>query len=334
MTLPRPMPLPSNSVAAWAFALCAFLVALAVRSAFIPVAEFGSPYLTFIPAIILSTYFAGVWPSIAAGIASVLTARYLFVAPQYSFAITQVNALSFFLFIAVLAINIVVVTVMRRALEQLDSERSRSAALAEQRETLFRELQHRISNNLAIVSALLNIERAEVTDERARQSLSEAATRLALIAKIHRRLHDPMGEQQLFGPFVEDLCSDVLEAAGAGNIVCLVSAADASIPSDKLIPLALIVTELISNALEHGFAGRASGTIRIDLTQEGTDHILTIADDGQGLPPGFTMEERGGMGLRIVQALSQQIDGRLAIESGDGTTCRLVFPSATLAAAL
>ena len=119
-----------------------------------------------------------------------------------------------------------------------------------------------------------------------------------------------------FGPFVEDLCRDVLNAAGARNIVCLVSAAEAAIPPDKLIPVALIVTELISNALEHGFAGGRNGTIRIDLTPEGTEHVLTIADDGNGLPPDFSLEARAGTGLRIVQALAQQIEGRFAMENG------------------
>ena len=230
------------------------------------------------------------------------------------------------------AIAIAIIQFIRSTLDALDAERSKSAALAEQREILFRELQHRISNNLAIVSALLNLQRAQVKDEKARQVLSEASTRLALIAKIQRRLNDPAGAQLRFGPFVEDLCRDVLDAAGARNIVCLVSAAEATIPPDKLIPVALIVTELISNALEHGFAGRPKGTIRIDLTPEGTDHVLTIADDGNGLPTDFSLDGRAGTGLRIVQALAQQIEGRFAIENGTGTTCRVTFQASSLAA--
>lgn len=222
---------------------------------------------------------------------------------------------------------------MRQALDQLDAERIKSKALAEQRETLFRELQHRVSNNLSIVSALLNLARAEVTDEKAQQALNEAATRLALIAKIHRRLHDPAGSQRRFGPFIEELCRDVLEAAGASNVVCLVSATEATVPPDKLIPVALIVTELISNALEHGLAGGSRGTIRIDLTPEGTDQVLTVADDGKGLPPDFSLETASGLGLRIVQALSRQIDGRFAMEGGNGTTCRIVFQPESPAAA-
>ena len=324
MNLPRPMPLRTNSPEAWSLAAGAFVVALAVRFAFSGVAEVGIPYFTFIPAIIIAAYFSGLWPAIAVAVASTLCGWYFFLIPVWSWGMSPSGILSMSFFIAVSAINVLVVYVMRMALESLDAERGRSAALAEQREVLFRELQHRVSNNLAIVSALLNLERGAVEDEKARQALTEAATRLSLIAKIHRRLHDPAAAQLRFGPFVEDLCRDVLEASGASNIVCLVSAAEAVIPSEKVVPIALIVTELISNALEHGFAGRESGTIRIDLTPEGTEHVLTIADDGMGLPPDFSLET-AGMGLRIVQSLAQQIEGRFAVESGNGTTWRLAF---------
>ena len=113
----------------------------------------------------------------------------------------------------------------------------------------------------------------------------------------------------------------------ASNIVCLVSAAEATIPSEKIVPVALIVAELISNALEHGFAGRQTGTIRIDLSAEGTTHVLTVADDGNGLPQGFSLEAARSMGLRIVQSLARQIEGEFAMQPGDGTTCRLIFPA-------
>ena len=331
MNFPRPLPLRSNSLGAWVFAAAAFLVALAVRFAFIGVMPTGIAFATFIPAIILITYFSGLWPAIVATVAAVLAGCYFFLPPILSLGVAAGWGPSVVPFIGIAIVAIAIILFIRVTLDDLDSERMRSAALAEQREILFRELQHRVSNNLAIVSALLNLQRNEVADEKAKLALSDAATRLALIARIHRRLRDPSGAQFRFGPFVEDLCRDVLEASGAKNIVCLVSAAEATIPEDKLVPLALIVTELISNALEHGFAGRSSGTIRIDLTPEGTSHVLTVSDDGNGLPPNFTLES-AGLGLRIVQSLAQQIEGSFAMENGRGATCRLVFQGAAFPA--
>jgi two-component sensor histidine kinase len=90
---------------------------------------------------------------------------------------------------------------------------------------------------------------------------------------------------------------------------------------------------LVSNALEHGLDDRQDGTIRIDLVEDGSDQVLTISDDGKGLPPDFSLDTASGLGLRIVQALVQQLQGRFAMENGRGTTCRIVFESASLATA-
>jgi two-component sensor histidine kinase len=324
MNFPRRMPLRSNSLAAWLFAACAVLAAIAVRFAFVGVLPTGVAFAAFIPAVILVTYFSGLWPAVASVAISAVAGWYLFM-PEVSLRDFGDWALNFGPFLAICAVAIPIIHFFRMTLDELERERVKSAALAEQREVLFRELQHRVSNNLAIVSSLINLQRASVTDENARQALAEAATRLALIAKIQRRLHDPSGVQYQFGAFVEDLARDVLQASGAQNIVCLVSAADAKIDEEKLVPIALIVTELISNALEHGFAEREGGTIRIDLTPQSDRLMLTVADDGKGLPEGFSVETASSMGLRIVQALAQQINGRLTMENDHGAICRLEF---------
>ena len=323
----RRVTLRDKPAGAWLFALAAFLAALVSRFALLDEVPYGIPFLTFFPAVILTAFLSGLWPSVAVGIASTLAAWFFFLPPSWSFALFPSTALILALFAGIVAVNIAVIDVMHQALDRLGAEKARSAALAEQREVLFRELQHRISNNLAIVSALLNLERADVEDEKAKQALTEAATRLALIGKIHRKLHDPAGAQFRFGAFMEDLCHDVLEASGAQNVVCMVSAAEAEIPPDKVIPIALIATELISNALEHGFANRERGTIRIDFTPLGADHVLTVADDGNGLPDGFSPEATKSLGLKIVRSLARQIDATFAMESVDGTRCRLVFPA-------
>jgi two-component sensor histidine kinase len=318
------MPLRSDSPAAWVFAAFVLVAALAVRFAFVGVLPTGLPFAAFIPAVILVTYFSGLLPAIASVMISTIAGWYFFMPAE---AIRDFGdwAFNFGPFLAICAVAVPMIHVIRGTLDELDRERARSAALAEQREVLFRELQHRVSNNLAIVAALINLQRASVKDETARQALGEAATRLALIARIQRRLHDPSGVQYQFGAFVEDLARDVLEASGARNIVCLVSAADAKIDEDKLVPIALIATELISNALEHGFAGRQSGTIRIDLTPQGDRFMLTVADDGNGLPQGFSVEEATSMGLRIVQSLAEQLNGRLTMENDRGAIARLEF---------
>lgn len=318
--------LRDNPVTAWSVAVAMFLAALGTRFLLEDQVPYGIPYLTFFPAVIMTAFLAGLRPSIAVGVASALAAFYFFLPPYRSFALQSDTVLSLGLFATVVAVDIAVIHFMYRALDALRAEKAHSAELAEQRELLFRELQHRVSNNLGVVSALLNLQRSEVTDEKAKQALTEAATRLALISKIHRKLHDPASAGLRLGPFMEELCHDVLEASGAKSIVCLVSAVETTLPSDKAVPFALIVAELISNALEHGFADQPRGTIRVDLAAMEAEHVLTISDDGKGLPEGFSVESAADMGLRIVQSLAQQLNGRFSIEEhGAGTTCRLTF---------
>jgi two-component sensor histidine kinase len=206
-------------------------------------------------------------------------------------------------------------------------ERERSQRLAEGRETMFKELQHRISNNLQVVSALMNLQKATVKDEQAKRVLDEASGRLALIGKIHRQLHDPSGQQLEFGSFLRELCQDVLGASGASNIVCLVRAEQIVLPTEQTIPLALIVTELISNAVEHGFAGRPNGTIAIDLARSKGQVSLSVNDNGAGLAPDFDLTTTRSLGLRIVKQLSAQLGGGFVMSSSEGTSCRVVFPT-------
>ena len=326
MDLRKPARLRDNPFAAWVFALLAFGAALGLRLAFPRDLLVGVPFLTFFPAVLLTAFVSGVWPAVAVSAASGLAAWYFFLPPFDSFGLSASSVAALAFYAAVAGAIVAIVHAMNVSLDRLRAEQARSAALAEQREVLFKELQHRISNNLAIVSALLNLQRANLSDERAKLALTEAATRLALIAKIHRKLYDPSGAELRFGPFLEDLCRDIIDASGAKNIVCLVRAEETPIAPDKTVPLALIVTELISNALEHGFAGGRSGTIHIDLRPDGASRVLTVSDDGRGLPEDFSPETAASMGLRIVQSLTRQLEGRFAMEGAQGTTCRVVFP--------
>ena len=315
------------------FALGVFLAALGVRFALVGAIPTGVAFASSFRRSILVAYFSGLWPAIATVAASTLAGWYFFLSPTLVIDDAGDWAITFVPFLAICAIRhrASSSSSARRSTSWI-AERAKSAALAEQREVLFRELQHRVSNNLAIVSALLNLERAEVTDEKARQAL----TRGVDPPRADRQDPSQAARPGRRAAPLRAVRGRSLPRRAQGRRRAAISSASSRpptrIPSDKLVPVALIVTELISNALEHGFAGRTNGTIRIDLTPEGTDHVLTIADDGNGLPPDFSLEARGGIGLRIVQSLAQQIDGRFAMESGGGTTCRVIFQSSSLAA--
>lgn len=317
-----------SAVWSWTLALAAFLAALMLRVTLEDVLPPGFPFLTFFPAVILSTAMCGLWPGIAVGAASGLAAWYLFLPPHQSLTLDGPAALALAFFAFVVAVDIAIIHVMRLALARLAAERERSQRLADSRVTMFKELQHRVSNNLHLVSSLMTLEKASVQDGVARRVLDEAAGRLALIGKIHRQLHDPAGQQVVLGEFLRQLCADVLAASGAAaNIVCLVRAEPLELPPERTIPLVLIVTELVSNALEHAFAGRTGGTITIDLARETEARAsLTVGDDGAGLAPGFDAAAATSLGLRIVRAFAAQLGATFDMASQEGTVCRLSFP--------
>ena len=194
---------------------------------------------------------------------------------------------------------------------------------------MFSELQHRVSNNLQTVAGLLLLQETEIDDPKARHALQEARNRITLLGKLHRKLHDPNLASVDFGAFLEELSRDVIQASGVKGVECIVNTSGVDIPPRKFIPLALIVTELLSNSLEHGFADGRYGTVHITCRNDSVtgEIALTVDDDGHGLPPDFNLQTTKSLGLYIAKSLAQQIDGRLSMASNRGTQCTLYFPA-------
>lgn len=319
---------------AYGFALLSFLLALGLRWWADPYLPPGFPFLTFFPAVILTTFFAGLWPGIWTAMASGIAAWLLFI-PPLGFTMDGPTAAALTFFYLIVAIDVAIIHIMNQALirvrlEQDRAKRAEAAAqdLAAHRAVLFTELQHRISNNLQIVSALLNLQRSDVSDEKARRALSDAANRLALIGRIQRRLHDPGNAHTNFGPFLRELVEDVVQAGGHDGIKVEISATALPLGPDRIIPAALIVTELVNNCLEHAFPGRDHGIITIDaFTIEGDRVGVMVVDDGAGLPDGFDPATASSLGLRLVRLLTQQLGGMFEMTSRQGTRASVSFPA-------
>ena len=303
----------------YGFAVIAFLAAFGVRYGLDVWLPAGLPFITFFPAVILTSFFAGTWPAVLVAVLSILAAWYFFLPPLQSFAVSSAEILALVFFISVVALMIVLVHSLNVAIDRLRAEREKANTLAQQRETMFAELQHRISNNLQLVAALLNLDIARVTDQSAKKALTEATTRLAMIGKLHRQLYDPEGADIDFGVFLKTLCDDIIKAWGTPNVDCHVKSIEMTVPPAQSIPIALIATELMTNALEHGLNGRSSGTINVDFRRDGANAIvLEVADDGNGLPPGFDVAAAKSLGLKIVHTLTQQLSGRFEMQGGRG----------------
>ena len=321
------LPLLRNPAAGYAVAISAFGAAYAARVALDPVLPAGFPFLTFFPAVVVASLAGGTLPGLLVTGLSVAAAALRFMTLPAEGWIDAQTALALSLFMFVALVDVLLIHVVSGALRHLRAERARSVELADTRASLLRELQHRISNNLQLVSGLMQMQRSRVADPGARKVLEEASKRLILIGKLHRHLNDPTGDRVGFDAFLQTLCSDLIEASGARNVVCLVRAEPVTLGPERSIPLALAAYELVGNALAHGLAGRESGTITVTFDTQADGWLaLAVVDDGRGLAPGFDGSRDGSLGLRMVRALAAQIGGEFALYSRDGTVGRLAFP--------
>jgi K+-sensing histidine kinase KdpD len=173
--------LRNNTTFKYTFCVAAFLLALVIRLVLDRYLPPGYPFLTFFPAVILSTLVAGVWAGIVSTVACGLAALYFFIQPIYSFELNYSGILALTVYCFVAGIDIALIHVMTRALDQLRAERNRSADLTRRTEIMFSELQHRVSNNLQTIAGLLLLQESEIEDAKAQHALKEARNRITLL---------------------------------------------------------------------------------------------------------------------------------------------------------
>ena len=270
------------------------------------------PFLVFFPAVLATAVLGGLWPSIGVAVLSGITAWFFFMSPHSIWAERGGGVLGVAFFALVSGLSIVLIESFYRVATRLREERQRAEHLLASREAMFKEMQHRVANNMQFIAGLLSIQQKRVEGTPAAQALEEAASRVRAMARIHRRLYDPATADGSLGPLIEDLCHELIEATGAKNIVCLVEVPQIVLPMDRIVALTLIVNEALTNAVKHAYPGGQRGTIRISLEREDADNLaLRISDDGMGLPAGFDAVNAQSLGMRIFQALAGQMQGAL-----------------------
>jgi two-component sensor histidine kinase len=179
---------------------------------------------------------------------------------------------------------------------------------------LLRELAHRVANNFASVASLIRRKASLVDDADARSVLNEAVEQVMVLARVHSRLRPEKDQGSLDSKgFMEELCADLQASVAPGRPLAVeCKAVSSPLGLAEAIPLGLIVNELVTNAVKHAFPDGRAGTIRVRLERAGTRLCLCVDDDG--LPLGAGRGEEGtGLGLDLVRALAQQLDGRLEV---------------------
>jgi len=198
------------------------------------------------------------------------------------------------------------------------------------KDATIREIHHRVKNNLATVAALLRLQARRMDVPEARAALEEAMRRVATISMVHESLSQTLDENVE----LDDMLSRALRLAAdvastRTQVRTRQTGSFGMVPAQDATPLALVLTELVTNAVEHGFPGRESGNVEIDVQRDGASMRVVVADDGVGMPEGIaTMgrASRSGLGSQIVQTLvTNELGGTIDWEARDGGGTQVVL---------
>ncbi len=205
----------------------------------------------------------------------------------------------------------------------------------EGQEILLREVNHRVKNSLQLVSSMLSLQSARLDDPEMRALIQEAQYRVHAVASVHERLYRSQDLRSVdLDVFLETLCRDLEESVADDEdaISVEVAAEPVTVANDRAVPIALILNELLTNAIKYAYPERR-GTIKVTLASEKEGRVsLTVADAGVGLPEGFSERRQASLGYRIIDGLARQIGGEVRIaERKPGTSVTVRFDVAAAA---
>ena len=202
------------------------------------------------------------------------------------------------------------------------------------KDATIREIHHRVKNNLQTISSLLRLQARRTSTEEAKEAIAESVRRISTIALVHETLSREAGEDVPFIEILRPLVRMVEEAVSSPDreLRFAVDGDAGTLPAAVVTPMAVVLTELLQNAVDHAFpdahhAGRTQeNLVRIELTNDGTELVVRVIDNGAGLPEGFSVDRVQGLGLTIVRALvTSDLRGTIDMfEPPDGTAGTVV----------
>lgn len=218
--------------------------------------------------------------------------------------------------------------VMEQMAASLDEQRNELAEAVDQRSGLLREIHHRVKNNLQVIVSLLNLQSGRVSDPAAAQALADARRRINALALVHRSLYETDDLRFIeVNPFLKDLIRNLGDVLGGdeSTIRLDVECEELALSPDQAAPMALFVTEAVTNAFKHAFHGRPSGRILVRLSCDPNEQCeIAVSDDGTGVEETAS----SGTGSSLMNAFAQQLRGSFHSEPGalGGHKASIFFP--------
>ena len=221
-----------------------------------------------------------------------------------------------------LVLNSMLGSLQEEITERRQAEATLTRALQE-KELLLREVHHRVKNNMAVVSSMLNMQAKRVSDPEVRQALEESRSRISAMSLIHETLYRSNNLAEIpLKEYIEEIFHALLQAMMRikGGVRLEIVGDPVTLTVEQAVPGGLVLNELITNSLKYGYPDGGPGVIRIatHLREDGWID-LTYSDDGIGLPDDFSLDDQKTLGMRIIRLLVEnQLDGRLDWKSGPG----------------
>ncbi len=219
-------------------------------------------------------------------------------------------------------------TIARDITERKRVEAQLKASLQE-KEALLREIHHRVKNNLQVVSSLLGLQAHAIEDPNIQAYFQDSQERIKSMALIHEKLYQTGDLAQIeFAEYLRDLATSLVRSyrVGQGHLSLEISTEEVCFHIATAIPCGLLLHELLSNCVKHAFPGGRSGIIKVSLHRNPPRTcILSVSDDGVGLPLELDVQNTASLGLQLVHLLAEQLHGTISFEQHEGTTITLTF---------
>jgi PAS domain S-box-containing protein len=198
-----------------------------------------------------------------------------------------------------------------------------------EKEVMLREIHHRVKNNLQIISSMLKLQSGYTDDPVASEYLKISQNRVKTMALIHQQLYrsDDLGGIN-FEEYMKILIKNLFDAYGikTADISTEIRSKNILLGIDKAIPCGLIINELVSNSLKHAFTHSSKGIIKIEMQEHNNEYLMTISDNGSGIPENIDYRNTQTLGMQLVMTLIDQLDGKINLENKAGSKFILTFP--------
>lgn len=210
--------------------------------------------------------------------------------------------------------------------ERLAAEK-RVATLLQEKDLILKEVHHRIKNNLAVIRSILRLQAMDAPDAVTAESFRATESRVQSMTVLYEKLYEAAGfSDASLRDYIPALIRGIVANFPNGSVVGIVlNVDDVRLDARRLQSLGILVNELVTNSMKYAFEGRGAGTIFVSAKKTGDRVVVSIGDDGIGLPAGVDPGSSSGFGLTLVSMLAQQLQGTLRMERGDGTKAVLDF---------